>query len=215
MIKKIVKLKLKFKTYFGWGWVLTTHSPQLSAHCNIPMNHLGMCMHEACVCGFIAQLQGHRVSWSYWQSQREKDTEKGVTAGLMADSSCLWSTLYSVHIKNLSLDESEVELERKVESKVERRWGFLMETSVWQGHSSSSISIYGLSLTPFFPVWMFTCLTCLQVTLPRLYKFYSFQRSDRLATIIKKNRLCVEFGLYCHINTHMHVCLTACLFHSV
>lgn len=140
------------------------------------MNHPGMCMHEACACGFIAQLQGHRVSWSYWQSQREKDTEKGDTAGLMADSSCLWSTLYSVHIKNLFLDESEVELERKVESEVERRWGFLMETSIWQGHSSSSsISICGLSLTPSFPAWMFTCLTCLQVTFSAYTNFIHFR----------------------------------------
>lgn len=42
---------------------------------------------------FQVKLQGHRVSWSYWQSQRR---EKGDTAGLMVDSSRLWSTLHSV-----------------------------------------------------------------------------------------------------------------------
>lgn len=151
--------------------VLTTHSTQLSSNNDVPASRC-VCVG---VCGFIAQLQGRRVSWSYWQSQREKDTEKGDRAGLMADSSCLWSALHSVHIKNPLSDESGVELERKVETEVERRWGFLMGASIWQGHSSSSfISICGLSLMPSFPVRLFTCLTCLQVTFSAYTNFIHF-----------------------------------------
>lgn len=42
--------------------------------------------------------------------------------------------------------------------------GVLMEIFFQQGQSSSSILIYGLSLTPLFPSRLFTCLTCLQVS---------------------------------------------------
>lgn len=65
---------------------------------------------------FQVKLQGHRVSWSYWQSQRR---EKGDTAGLMVDSSRLWSTLHSVPQRIFS--EMKVELILRGKSKVKLR----------------------------------------------------------------------------------------------
>lgn len=54
--------------------------------------------------------------------------------------------------------------------------GILMETSIWQGHSSSSfISICGLSLMPPSPVWVFTRFTCLRVTFSAYTNFIHFQ----------------------------------------
>lgn len=114
--------------------VLTTRLPGIHLTTLCLRTTLG-CVFVSVCGGFVSRLQGHRVGWSYWQFQGGKDSEKGDTAALMAHSSCLWSALHSVHMKNLLSDESGVELERKAESEVERRWRFLMGTSIWQGHS--------------------------------------------------------------------------------
>lgn len=156
---------------------------------------------SVCVfCGFT--LQGHRVSGSYWQPQWEDDMEKGDGAGLMADSSCLWSALHSVHIKNLLPDESGVELERRVESEVERRrvfffLFFLMETSIWQGHGPSSfISICGLSLISCPPVYL------PHLSAGRCLRYTNFMTDP---SPIKKEWVC---NFLSHINTHIPVCLS-------
>ena len=120
----------------------------------------------------------------------------------MADSSCLWSALHSVRIKNLLPDESGVELERRVESEVERRrvfffFSFLMETSIWQGHGPSSfISICGLSLISCPPVYL------PHLSAGRCLRYTNFMTDP---SPIKKEWVC---NFLSHTNTHIPVRLT-------
>lgn len=170
---------------------------QLLDHNDVPLWGVRVCV----LCGFT--LQGPRVSGSYWQPQSEDDMEEGDGAGLMADSSCFWSALHSVHIRHLLPDESGVELERRVES-----WEavcffffpfFLMETSIWQGHGPSSfISICGLSLISCPPVYL------PHLSAGRCLRYTNFMTDS--SPIKKKEWVC---NFLSHINTRFPVCLTA------
>lgn len=137
-----------------------SHWPhQLWDHNDVPLWGVRVCV----LCGFT--LQGPRVSGSYWQPQSEDDMEEGDGAGLMADSSCFWSALHSVHIRHLLPDESGVELERRVES-----WEavcFFFFPSFWWRHPFDRVTVppplFPSVACHSFPVRLFTCLTCLQV----------------------------------------------------
>lgn len=111
----------------------------------------------------------------------------------------------------------ELSLRGKWKVKLRGSGDFLMETSIWQGHSSSSfLSISSLSLTPSLPVWMFTCLTCLLLTFSAYTNFIHFHW---LTDWAQWKWMCV-FGFLHHINTQRRLsvllpvflwfCLTIC-----
>lgn len=152
----------------------------------MPANHFYVC---GCVRGFWSPIRRPQDDWSLFTDWQTGNTcmREGGAAGLMADSSALWSALHSLGTKNPLLDEKPPRTREefgkwKLPSGgedgggwgVEGWWVFLMETSRWQGRGSGTyISICGLSVTPLFPLRLFTCVDHLQVTFAARHIFIS------------------------------------------